>query len=134
VKIAELGYMYKEILRYYHPLNPPQKGGQLSKIIDLRITIYQVVYAEYKCDLRGMGEMTRQEYVDFELKRIGKKLQYIRIQAGYPTATAFARAHQIPASSYNRYEKGANLTMLQLMRILDKYEMDIKEFMLMKIE
>ena len=61
------------------------------------------MYAEYKCDLRGMGEMTRQEYVDFELKRIGKKLQYIRIQAGYPTATAFAR--------HIRYQQAAIIDM-----------------------
>ncbi len=63
-------------------------------------------------------------------KRIGVRLTELRKKAGYTSQETFAYDAEIPRALYGRYEKGANLTMFSLYKILKFHKISFKEFFL----
>ncbi|WP_439880920.1 XRE family transcriptional regulator [Pontibacter sp. MBLB2868] len=62
------------------------------------------------------------------LKAIGKRLKEIRIQKGYSSYEAFALDHDLGRMQYWRLERGVNMTMKSLIRVLEIHQMTLQEF------
>jgi transcriptional regulator with XRE-family HTH domain len=59
---------------------------------------------------------------------IGKRLKELRKKAGYTSQETFAYDAEIPRALYGRYEKGSNITITSLRRILKFHKITFKEF------
>ena len=61
-------------------------------------------------------------------KLMGTRLTELRKKAGYTSQETFSYDAEIPRALYGRYEKGANLTMFSLYKILKFHKISLKEF------
>ena len=61
-------------------------------------------------------------------KRVGKRLTQLRKKAGYTSQETFSYDAEIPRALYGRYEKGSNLTVFSLFKILKFHHINFKEF------
>jgi transcriptional regulator with XRE-family HTH domain len=59
---------------------------------------------------------------------MGKRITELRKKAGYTSQETFAYDADIPRALYGRYEKGVNLTVSSLHRILKHHQITFKEF------
>ncbi len=62
------------------------------------------------------------------LKAIGHRLRDIRIQKGYTNYENFAFEHNIPRAQYGRYEKGQDLRVSSLLKVLKALETSPEDF------
>ncbi len=65
---------------------------------------------------------------DPRLEKIGKRIKKLRIEKGYTSAEIFAYEHGLNRVSYWRMEKGCNLTLVSLLRILDIHGISLETF------
>ena len=68
------------------------------------------------------------EQQDPRLRAVGEKIKRLRVERGYSSYENFAFDHGLPRVGYGRHEKGANLTMASLLRILDIHGVTLREF------
>jgi len=68
------------------------------------------------------------ETEDIRIKQIGKHIKDLRIAKGYSSAEIFAYEHGLNRVSYWRMEKGCNITMTSLLRIIDIHQITLQEF------
>lgn len=61
-------------------------------------------------------------------KLIGKRLKELRQKAGYTSQETFAYDAELPRALYGRYEKGCNLTVSSLYKILQFHNITFEEF------
>ena len=61
-------------------------------------------------------------------KLIGDRLKILRKEAGYTSQETFAYDAEIPRALYGRYEKGCNLTIQSLYKILKFHKIDFETF------
>jgi transcriptional regulator with XRE-family HTH domain len=66
--------------------------------------------------------------VDKTLLLISKKLKELRIEEGYTSYEKFAVENDIDRKQYWRIEKGANLTLQSLMKVLKIHKISLKDF------
>ncbi len=59
---------------------------------------------------------------------LGKRLKELRKEAGYTSQETFAYDAEIPRALYGKYEKGSNITINSLRRILKFHKITFKEF------
>lgn len=77
--------------------------------------------------LRNKAAMKTEKEV---LKKIGKKLEYLRIKKGYSSYETFAIDNNLSRMQYWRIEKGlTNLTMRSLLVILKIHKIEIEDFL-----
>ena len=62
------------------------------------------------------------------ISQIGAHIKALRINSGYTSAEIFAYEHELNRISYWRMEKGTNITMSSLFRILDIHQITLSEF------
>lgn len=62
------------------------------------------------------------------ITKIGAHIKELRINKGYTSAEIFAYEHDLNRISYWRMEKGSNITMNSLLRILDIHQITLSEF------
>ncbi len=62
------------------------------------------------------------------LKKIGERIRQLRIEKGYTSYEYFAFEHNLPRSQFGRYERGQDLKVSSLLKILDAFEMTLEEF------
>lgn len=65
---------------------------------------------------------------DERLIAIGKQIKQLRINMGYSSAEIFAYEKNINRISYWRMEKGSNITISSLLKILDIHQISLKDF------
>lgn len=77
-----------------------------------------------------MSKEAKSRYSDKEAvyKKIGKRLREIRIAKGYKNYEKFAYDNDIPRAQYGRYERGTDLKLSSLMKVLDGFDMTLEEF------
>lgn len=63
-----------------------------------------------------------------QLKKIGEKLKTLRISKGHTSYEYFAFENNINRAQYGRYERGQNMNILTLIRILEIHEITLEEF------
>jgi transcriptional regulator with XRE-family HTH domain len=59
---------------------------------------------------------------------IGKRITELRKKSGYSNQETFAYDADIPRALYGRYERGTNLTINSLYRILKHHKITFEEF------
>jgi transcriptional regulator with XRE-family HTH domain len=59
---------------------------------------------------------------------LGNRLKELRKEAGYTSQETFAYDAEIPRALYGKYEKGSNITINSLHRILKFHKITFKEF------
>lgn len=62
------------------------------------------------------------------LLKVGEKLRQLRKGAGYKSYENFAFDHELNRVQYGRMEKGANITIASLLRVLDIHKLSPEEF------
>jgi transcriptional regulator with XRE-family HTH domain len=71
--------------------------------------------------------MLRDEEVEL-FKSVGTRLKQLRKDAGYSSQETFAYDAEIPRALYGKYEKGSNMTISSLDRILKFHKISFEEF------
>lgn len=69
-----------------------------------------------------------------EIKKLGARLRYLRIQAGYTSAETFALEKGISRALYGRYERGRDLRYSTLVRLASCFDMTVLEFLQAKVD
>ncbi|RTQ53429.1 XRE family transcriptional regulator [Hymenobacter gummosus] len=72
--------------------------------------------------------MKSREDTDPRLHQIGARLRELRVAAGYSSYETFAFEHELPRVTYGKHEKGSNITMKSLLRILDIHRISLADF------
>ena len=62
------------------------------------------------------------------LASMGEKLQELRKKRGYKNYEKFAYEHDLPRAQYGRYEKGQDLRLSSLNKVLKALGTNLKEF------
>lgn len=65
---------------------------------------------------------------DKRLVLIGDKIKKLRIEAGYTSSESFANQYDLSRVHYWRIEKGSNITIESLIKILDIHKISLLEF------
>lgn len=68
------------------------------------------------------------EELDPRMQQVARKLKELRIAAGYTSYEAFAFDHDLPRVGYGRHEKGSNITLKSLLRLLDIHRVSLAAF------
>lgn len=63
-----------------------------------------------------------------QFKKIGNHLKQLRLKAGYTAAETFAYEHDIHRAQYARYERGEDMRISSLMKVLAAHKMTLAEF------
>lgn len=65
---------------------------------------------------------------DPRIQKIAEKLKKLRKDAGFSNYEEFAWENDIGRAQYWRIEKGANFTIVTLLKILDAHKISLKDF------
>ncbi len=74
-----------------------------------------------------MEEYSKAE-VDF-MRQIGKGLQQLREQSKYDDPEMFALSIGMDYETYRKYERGINISIISLHRLLTHHEMSVPDFL-----
>ena len=89
------------------------------------IIFYKSVFLNNKFCLM---EQKENNIEDKRLIAIGKLIKQLRIEMGYSSAEIFAYEKNINRISYWRMEKGSNITLNSLLKIMDIHQISLSEF------
>lgn len=81
--------------------------------------------------MRKKGHL--EDYQLEALESISKKLKYLRIKNGYSNYEDFSYDADIARAQYGKYEKGANILVTTLVKILKQHNMTLEEFFSLKM-
>lgn len=62
------------------------------------------------------------------LKLIGDRIKELRKEAGYTSQEIFAYDSEIPRALYGRFEKGTNMTVVSLYKIIRAHNITFEDF------
>ena len=63
-----------------------------------------------------------------EMERLGLRIKRLRIKSGYNSGEAFALDHDISRTHYGRWERGANITYMNLVKLARAFRVTLEEF------
>ena len=63
-----------------------------------------------------------------EIVRLANRIRALRIAKGYKSSEAFALDHQLSRTHYGRWERGSNITYLNLVKLAEAYGITLEEF------
>ena len=63
-----------------------------------------------------------------EMQRLGQRIKILRIARGYNSAEAFALDHDISRTHYGRWERGSNITYINLIKLTRAFGISLEEF------
>jgi transcriptional regulator with XRE-family HTH domain len=62
------------------------------------------------------------------LRKVAERIKALRIEKGYSNYEKFANEHNIGRSQYGKYEKGENMQLATLLKILKAFDISLSEF------
>lgn len=68
------------------------------------------------------------EFTTNQLQKIGERMKAIRIAQGYTNYEQFAYQHHIGRAQYGRYERGQDLRISSLLKVVRAFDMTLPEF------
>ncbi len=71
---------------------------------------------------------TEGEEIDVRIEKIASKIKTLRIEKGFQSYEKFALDHDFDRKQYWRIEKGHNITLQTLLRILDIHKITLPDF------
>jgi transcriptional regulator with XRE-family HTH domain len=63
-----------------------------------------------------------------EVKQVAERLKSLRVKKGYTSYEAFANDHDLSRALYGRYEKGKDMRISSLAKIVKAHGMSLEEF------
>ena len=75
-----------------------------------------------------MSDKKEKKVLDSRILEIAKKIKQLRIDAGYSNYEEFCWEHGIGRMQYWKMEKGSNITLTTLFKILDAHKLSMAEF------
>jgi hypothetical protein len=87
--------------------------------------IYKVIFTWFYSVIRKVNEKIEDEKL---LKQLGARIRDLRKKAGYTSQETFAYEAGIPRSLYGTYEAGANITILNLKKIISFHKITFEQF------
>lgn len=75
-----------------------------------------------------MSEKKEKKELDSRILQIAERTRQLRIDAGYSNYEEFAWKHNFNRGQYWNIEKGSNITMTTLFKILDAHKLSMAEF------
>ena len=78
--------------------------------------------------MRSTDEHNQQDDLDPRIKNMAAKLRELRIAKGYSNHETFAWDNELNRVQYWKVEKGSNITIKTLLRILDIHHLSLSEF------
>jgi transcriptional regulator with XRE-family HTH domain len=63
-----------------------------------------------------------------QYKKIGNRLKQLRLKAGYTAADKFAYDHDMHPAQYTRYERGVDMRVSTLVKLLTLYNLSLQDF------
>lgn len=66
--------------------------------------------------------------LDSRLLAISERIKKLRIEKGFTSYEQFAFEYKLPRSGYGNHEKGRNITLKSLLRILDIHGISLEDF------
>jgi len=88
--------------------------------------IYEVNYKRLISKFRYM-EKSKEE-LDKEILQVAEKIKTLRVKAGFTSYETFAFTHDINRVQYYRIEKGQNITLKTLIKVLKIHELTLQDF------
>jgi transcriptional regulator with XRE-family HTH domain len=68
------------------------------------------------------------DYIKSQLENLGKRLKEVRKEQGYANYEQFAFDNELPRAQYGRYEKGSDLRLSSLLKVLKAMNISLKDF------
>lgn len=68
------------------------------------------------------------DYTKSQLENLGKRLKEVRKEKGYANYEQFAFDNELPRAQYGRYEKGSDLRLSSLLKVLKAMNISLKDF------
>jgi hypothetical protein len=84
------------------------------------------IIGEYLTLVPVKMELSRKQ--EKRLSKIGERLRELRKGAGYKSYENFAFDNELNRVQYGRMEKGANMTIASIMRVLDVHKVSLEDF------
>ena len=69
-----------------------------------------------------------EKQIESQLQNMGKRLQQLRKKKGFKNYEKFAYENDLPRAQYGRYERGQDLKVSSLLKVLKGFDMGLKEF------
>lgn len=63
-----------------------------------------------------------------EIEQLAGRIRELRIGKGYKSSEAFALDHQLSRTHYGRWERGANITYTNLLKLAAAFGVTLEEF------
>ena len=73
-------------------------------------------------------EETIEELTQRHIQNIGKRMQELRKKKGFKNYEIFAYENDLPRAQYGRYERGQDLKVSSLLKVLKGFDITLKEF------
>ena len=63
-----------------------------------------------------------------QLEKIGNRIKQLRLKAGYTSAEKFAYEHGIDRTQYARYERGEDMRITSLLKVVAAHGLSLQDF------
>jgi transcriptional regulator with XRE-family HTH domain len=63
-----------------------------------------------------------------EIDHLASRIRELRIKKGYKSSEAFALDHQLSRTHYGRWERGSNITYMNLLKLTAAFGVSLEEF------
>jgi transcriptional regulator with XRE-family HTH domain len=63
-----------------------------------------------------------------EITKLAKRIKDLRVAKGYNSAEAFALDNQLSRTHYGRWERGSNITYINLIKLAEAFDVTLEEF------
>ncbi len=74
------------------------------------------------------GNNGKKHKEDPELLKLGNRIRDLRLKIGYTNYEYFAYENDFSRAQYGKWEKGRNITYLNLLKIVKAFNMTLEEF------
>jgi hypothetical protein len=71
--------------------------------------------------------MTKEELKAFN-KAVGERIKQLRLKAQFDNYEKFAYTHDLPRAQYGRYEKGQDMQLSSLYKVVNAFGLTMNEF------
>ncbi len=63
-----------------------------------------------------------------EISHLARRIKDLRIAKGYKSGESFALDHQLSRTHYGRWERGSNITYVNLVKLSEAFDLTLEEF------
>lgn len=80
------------------------------------------------CCMERKAQKLVKKKKDPNITRLAERIRDLRIARGYKSSEAFALDHHLSRTHYGRWERGSNITYLNLLKLAEAFEVSLEEF------